>query len=113
MSQKTILHNRITTVRFLEKDTILCVGRQLLSIGFVYVGSFNFGNEVLIKEQLANVRNVTAAVRSIFKDGAIEMGEDVNVRGTADVMTREKSFEVCDAEVVGRLKAAQKGVIQV
>lgn len=59
------------------------------------------------------MRGGSAAVGAVAEDGAVEVGEDVDVRGAAGVVAREDGGELRDAVVLGGLEAAEEGGVEV
>jgi len=74
-----------------------------LRVGGVWRDGFDLRDEVLVEEELADVRDVAAGVGAVGVLGAVEVGEDVDVSGAAGVVAWEEGLELSDALVVGRL----------
>lgn len=60
-------------------------------------------NEVLIEEDLPNVRDVAAPVRPVGVLSAIEVGEDMDVCCAAGVVAGKERFEGSNSVCVGGL----------
>lgn len=92
-----------------------------MRVAHIRFGGFDLGNEVLVEEDLADVRGGSGEVSGIFEQGAVGaddggvgvVGENVNVSGTAGVVTREGGFELDDTVDVGLLQSAVEGVVEV
>lgn len=74
-----------------------------MRVGGVWRDGFDLRDEVLVEEELADVRDVAAGVGAVGVLGAVEVGEDVDVSGAAGVVAWEEGLELSDALVVGRL----------
>ena len=67
----------------------------------------------MVEEELAYVRDAAAGVGAVGLDGAVEVGEDVDVWCAASVVPGEDGGELRDAVVLGGLQAAQEGRVEV
>lgn len=116
-----VFDKRIHIRGFLGENRVFGVEGQFLRVARIRFGGFDLGNEVLVEEDLADVRGGGGEVSGIFEQGAVGaddggvgvVGEDVNVSGTASVVTREGGFELDDTVDVGLLQSAVEGVVEV
>ena len=76
-----------------------------MCVGGIWRCRFNFGDEVLIKEDLADMGDIAATIRSVVVDGAIKVGKDVDVVCPRSVMAWEQGGELSNSEIVCRVLA--------
>lgn len=73
-------------------NTAVCILGNRHGAGVIGVGSLNFIDQVLVKEELTNVRNIAASQHIVGPQRCIEMRDNMNVRYAARIMSREDSL---------------------
>jgi hypothetical protein len=112
--EEDVLEDGVVVVLALEaKDAVGRVEGDLDVAGVVGVGGLDLGDEVLVVEELANVRDVAAGQGAVLEQAGADVGDDVDVGGAARVVTGEEGAERGHAVLVGGLDAAGKGLVQV
>lgn len=84
-----------------------------MGVGGVRRDLLDFGNKILVKEELANVGNSSAPVGSVGVRGAVEVRKNVDVVRTACVMTREEGGKLSDSGGIGGLQTSEESLIDV
>jgi len=79
----------------------------------VRVGSLNFGDQILIKEQLSNMRDMATSNSVILKRVRAHMRNDVHVRCATVVVAREDRFELRNTIGVGLLDTTEESLVEV
>jgi hypothetical protein len=115
----------------LQENTVIRIQRQVLRVGVVRIGDFDFSDKILIEEYLTNVRSVGANEGSIRKNPilvsllspqkrlwayhllAVGMGHDVDVGSTTIVVAGEQSGKLSNTIILGRLKATKESAVDV
>lgn len=105
------IRSRIRRLR--TKNPILLIRRNRDVVRIVRVRPFHFRNNVLVPEELADVRVRADRERAVGVVGCILVDDHVVVGGAAGVVARENSFEARDAVGGGWLHAAQEGGVDV
>lgn len=101
------------SISLLGKDTVdLVVGLRDL-VGVVRVGGLNLLDQVLVVEELTDVRGVAAGEGVVGEQGGVQVGDDVVVGGAAVVVTREEGQEGNHSVLVGALHTTQEGGVVV
>lgn len=113
VTNEGVVDNWISGSSLLAKDLIIGVQGDDLGVGAVWGDGIGFSDEILIEEDLSDVGNVSSSVGTVLIGGSVEVGEDVEVGGSAGVVTWEKGGELCDSLVRGWLKLSQEGGVQV
>lgn len=67
----------------------------------------------MVEEDLADVRGGSATVGAVAEDGAVEVSQDVDVGGTAGVVTWEDGGELGDTVILGGLETTEEGGVDV
>lgn len=81
--------------------------------GVVGEGSLDLGDQVLVEEELADVGDVAASKGVVGQNMGVGMSNDVNVSGTARVVTGENGLELGNTIGVGLLDSTKEGLVQV
>lgn len=113
LPKQGVLYNRVRRSRFLGKNAIIRIRGQILRIGGVGGSSFDFGDEILVEEELSNMGDVATPIGTVGVGGAIEVGEDVDVVCAGGVVAWEESSELGNAERIRWLEAAKEGCVDV
>lgn len=113
IAQQNILNKRVRSGRLLQENAILSIGSQRLGVNRVSLRGLNLGDEALVKEDLADVRSGEVEDGAVGVGGGVEVDEDVDVWGAADVVTRDEGLEEGDTVVVGLLDAAEESGVEV
>jgi hypothetical protein len=92
---------------------VLGVEGESLGVGGVRLVELDLGDQVLVEEELADVRNLTTGKSVVGQDGGIQGGQDVNVGGTASVVAREGADELGNSVLVGADETAAEGIVKV
>lgn len=72
-----VVEHRIRVLGFLGKDAVVGVQTQLLRVGGVGLDGFGIGDELLVEEQLADVRDVaTGEGLVLLVDGRVDVCKD-------------------------------------
>lgn len=95
------------------EDGVVSVIGDILGVGAVGCNGLDLGDEVLVEEDLADVGDDTASDGVVAKDGGILVGEDVDVSGTAGVVTGEDGVECCDTVGVCLLETTEESLVDV
>lgn len=101
------------TISLLSKDTVdlvVCLGDL---VGVVWVCGLNLLDQVLIIEELTNVRGVATGKSVVGEQGGVQVSDDVVVGGAAVVVTREEGQEGNDSVFVSALDTTQEGGVVV
>lgn len=83
------------------------------SVGVVRVSGLDNGNQILVKEQLADMSDMTTSEGVVWQNGRANMGDDVDVGGAAVVVTRKDGLELSNSLFVGLLNTTQKGLVEI
>lgn len=108
-----VVDNWIGSSGLLAKDLVIGVQCDDLGVGGVWGDGISFSDEILIEEDLADVRNVSASIGTVLIGCAVEVGEDVEVGGSAGVVTWEEGGELGDSLIRCRLELSQECGVQV
>ena len=97
-----------------DADAILRVEGKALCVGRVGLQGLDLGDEVLIEEELADVRRRPAVrhVRVVRQESGAVSRHQVDVRRAARVVTGKEGVEFYDAVLVGQLDASAVSRIQ-
>lgn len=121
VANHNVLDEGVHGLGLLGENAVVGVESQVLGVGVVRCGSRNLGKEVLVQEDLANVRGVSGEVTETLEDGAVGadnsgvgiVAQNVNVGSTTGVVTGDDGLELSYAVDVGGLDAAEEGVLDV
>ena len=97
----------------LAEDVVIDVEGHFGRIGGVRGGSLDLVDQVLVPEELADVRDVATGQRPVGKHRGVLVESHVQVGGAAFVVAREDGRELGHTFVVGRLNPTQRRVVQV
>lgn len=113
VTNEGVVDNWVGGRSFLAKDLVIGVQGDDLGVARVRGDGIGFGDEILIEEDLSNVGDVSSSIGTVLIGSSVEMGEDVEVGGSAGVMTWEEGGKLCDSLVRGWLKLSHEGGVQV
>lgn len=82
-----------------------------MSVGVVWVCSFDCAAEDLIPEKLTNVGNSASLDSVVCKDGNVRVSEEMGMCSTSIIMTWEDGIEGSNSIRVGSLNTSQEGRI--
>lgn len=94
-------------------DVVIDVLSDGNGTGVVGVGSLNFGNQVLVEEELTDVGDVTTSQGVVGQNMGIGVSDNVNVGSAAGVVTGENGLELGHAIGVGLLDSTEEGLVEV
>ena len=89
------------------------VQRDVDGAGIVRVCGLDICDEVLVEEQLSDVRNAATGDSTVTLERCIDVADNVNVSGAAAVVSRKDGAEGSDTVLIGLLQAAKSHVVKV
>ena len=84
-----------------------------MSVGRVWRGEFNRGDQILVEEQLSDVGNISSAISTVGIGSSVEVSKNVDVRCTAEVVAWEESGELSNTQGVCGLQTAKESSVDV
>ena len=108
-----VVDDGVADLRALLEEHVLGVEGVRLGVGVVDGLGLDFGDEVLVEVDLADVRGRVGLDRVVGEHGRVDVHHDVDMVGATGVVTREEGFELGDAVGVGLLETAEEGGVQV
>lgn len=111
--QHIIQHGIGVVLQLALHNTVLGVSGDGDCIGGVRAQRLDLGNQVLVEEELSNVRDGAAGVRAVWQDLAVEMRLDMHVCCAAGVMAGEDGGELRNTVFVSGLQAAEVSGVDV
>jgi hypothetical protein len=114
VAEVDVFGERIDVTRLLSQDGIVSVLGQVLGVAGVWFVQFDRGDEILVEEELSDMRHGIAGVRAVGEDGPVLVGNNVDVGGATSVVAGEGGEELRDTLVVSGLNATEEGgVLQI
>lgn len=92
---------------------VIGIGSDGDIVRVVRVSSLDLVNEVLVEEELTDVSDVATGDGVVLQLGGTDVSNDVDVGGSAGVVTGEHGLELRDTVGVGLLNTTQEGLIEV
>jgi hypothetical protein len=91
-----VVEHRVGVLSFLGEDAVVGVEEQLLRVGGVGLDGFGVGNELLVEEELADVRDVaTCQSLILLVDGRIDVCKDC-MRVSKKRGDEEQAYHECE-----------------
>lgn len=84
-----------------------------MSVGGVWGGSFDEGDEILVEEELSDVGDISTIVCAVRVRCSVEVSKNVDVGGSASIVTWEQGGELCNTLSVGWLETTEEGLVDV
>lgn len=116
VSEHGVLHDGVDSFsgNLLAHDGVVGVGGELLGVGVVGGEKLDLGDQVLVEEGLANVAGIVVHAQGLVgEQSGVGVDHDVDVGGTAGVVTGEDGLELSNTIIVGQLDTTQPGVVDV
>lgn len=113
ITEENVRRHGVAGRGLLAEDTVLGVCGKRLGVGRVRRRRLHLGDQVLVEEQLADVRDGAAGEGLVGVGRRVDVRQDVDVRRATRVVAREQRHELQHAVVVGDLDSAQGRVVQV
>lgn len=104
---------RVAILRLILNNVVIRVLRDRNIVRVVRIRSLNLGDQVLVKEQLSNMRHMTTSNGVILERVRAHMRNDVHVRRATVVVTRENGLELRNTIGAGLLNTTEEGLVEV
>jgi hypothetical protein len=116
VTEESVLHDRVDALNvglFLQQ-TVVLVESDLLGVGSIRLQKLDLRDEILVKEGLSDVASIVVSAESLVGlESGVGVGHDVDVGGSAGVVTGEDGLELGNTITVGLLDASEPGVVDV
>lgn len=115
ITEESILEEGVrgTVLSLILDDMVIGIGGDGDFIRVVRVGSLDLVNKILVEEELTDVSDVTAGDGVVLQLGSTDVGNDVDVGGSAAVVTGEHGLELSDTLGIGLLDTTEEGLVEV
>ena len=104
-----VLQNRIREIGLINKYVVLNISDESEVVLAIRFRPHDLRNEALVKVDVTDVHDGTSGIGAVGEDGAIDMGDDVNMDGGAVVEAGELRDHLDVAGGVGRGHTTEEG----
>lgn len=113
VAEQDVLNEGVAGGGLLLEDAVVLVEGEGLRVGGVDGRGLNLVDEVLVEEDLPDVRGRRVEEGAVIAGGGVQVHHHVDVGRAASVVAREQRVEAGNSVGVGRLDATREGRVQV